>query len=206
MSILPFRARRGVAVMSEEQAKKHSGSGWERVNSRTRSLNESDRLKPLEVQSNSGGNQEPSLAVPEALEIRAPLVNGPGGLIMRLRKNQIDRKAALDALQSHYNAQLDLLGYQLRSAVTVSKARADRIAEEFLSKLDSEHIEVLKELGLRNAEVRAAAMIQARDMIAKKLREVQDKDWPEKLVERAIDDLLELERRVCSEMMRELGT
>jgi hypothetical protein len=192
--------------MSEEQAKKHSGSGWERVNSRTRSLNESDRLKPLEVQSNSGGNQEPSLAVPEALEIRAPLVNGPGGLIMRLRKNQIDRKAALDALQSHYNAQLDLLGYQLRSAVTVSKARADRIAEEFLSKLDSEHIEVLKELGLRNAEVRAAAMIQARDMIAKKLREVQDKDWPEKLVERAIDDLLELERRVCSEMMRELGT
>ena len=156
--------------MSEEQAKKHSGSGWERVNSRTRSLNESDRLKPLEVQSNSGGNQEPSLAVPEALEIRAPLVNGPGGLIMRLRKNQIDRKAALDALQSHYNAQLDLLGYQLRSAVTVSKARADRIAEEFLSKLDSEHIEVLKELGLRNAEVRAAAMIQARDMIAKKLR------------------------------------
>jgi hypothetical protein len=192
--------------MSEEQAKKHSVSGWERVNSRTRGLNESDRLKPLEVQSNSVGNQEPSLAVPEALEIRAPLVNGPGGLIMRLRKNQIDRKAALDALQSHYNAQLDLLGYQLRSAVTVSKARADRIAEEFLSKLDSEHIEVLKELGLRNAEVRAAAMIQARDMIAKKLREVQDKDWPEKLVERAIDDLLELERRVCSEMMRELGT
>jgi hypothetical protein len=97
------------------------------------------------------------------------------------------------------------LRYQLRKAVSVSNARADRIAEEFLKKLDSEHLQVLKELGLRNAETRADGLIKVRDMIAAKLMEVQTKNWPQLLVERAVDDLLDLERRVCGEMLKELG-
>jgi len=63
----------------------------------------------------------------------------------------------------------------------------------------------LKDLGLRNAETRASALIEVRDMIAAKLGEVQKKKWPQPLVDRTIDDLLDLEKRVCAEMMKELG-
>jgi hypothetical protein len=192
--------------MTENRKPQSDENRWSRVNSRARSREEVKAPAEPDVEVGAVEARGASLVVPEAVAITTPGTEGPGGFLMKWQKRQIDRKTAIDALQAHYNAQLEVLGYQLRSAVTVSKARADRIAEEFLTKLDSEHIQVLKEMGLRNAEVRATAMIQVRDMIAAKLKDVQDKDWPEQLVNRAIDDLLDLERRVCSEMMKELGS
>jgi len=100
---------------------------------------------------------------------------------------------------------LDALRYHLGKAVSVSNARADRIAEEFLKQLDSEHIQVLKELGLRNAEVRATALIEIREMIFKKLKELETKKWPQPLIDRTLEDLFDLEKRVSGEMMKELG-
>jgi F0F1-type ATP synthase membrane subunit b/b' len=124
---------------------------------------------------------------------------------MQWKKNQLDRTTALQAIQAQYNAQLDALRYHLGKAVSVSNARADRIAEEFLKKLDSEHIQILKELGLRNAETRATALIEVREMIFIKLKELETKKWPQPLVDRTIRDLFDLEKRVCAEMMKELG-
>lgn len=151
---------------------------------------------------------ERCLAEPTASPITVPLpdTDAPRGIVMQWKRNQIDRQTAIKAIQEQYNAQLDALGYHLRKAVSVSNARADRIAEEYLKKLDSEHIQILKDLGLRNAETRARALIEVREMIAVKLQEVQSKKWPQSLKDRTVDDLLDLEKRVSAEMMKELGT
>jgi hypothetical protein len=153
-----------------------------------------------------GGGDPDNSIVPKAVSVPLPDTDTPRGILMQFRRNQIDRRTALKAIQAQYDAQLDALRYQLQKAVSVSNARADRIAEEFLKKLDSEHLEVLKDLGLRNAETRATALIQVRDMIAAKLKEVQTKNWPQQLLDRTIDDLVDLEKRVCAEMMKELGS
>lgn len=141
---------------------------------------------------------------PDAVALSIPRCE-PRGILMQWKKDAIDRQTALQAIQSQYDAQLEALRYQLTKAVTVSNAQVDCIAEEFLKKLDSEHLEVLKEFGLKNLDTRSNALIEVRDIIAAKLREVQGKSWPQSLVERTIDDLLDLEKRICAEMMRELG-
>jgi hypothetical protein len=188
---------------SNQQGKK---TDWSRVESvigkekKDRSANDrladaSEGTELISVQSN----------VPAPLNVPLPDTKAPRGILMQWKKNQLDRKTAIQALEAQYNSQLDALRYHLSKAVSVSNARADRIAEEFLKQLDSEHIEVLKDLGLRNADTRARALIEVRDTIAARLAEVQEKNWPAPLIERTINDLIDLEKRVCSEMMRELG-
>jgi hypothetical protein len=144
-------------------------------------------------------------AVPPTMDVPVVDTETPRGIIMQWKKNAIDRKATLQAIEAQYNSQLDALRYHLGKAVSVSNARADRIAEEFLKQLDSEHIQVLKELGLRNAEVRATALIEIREMIFKKLKELETKKWPQPLIDRTLEDLFDLEKRVSGEMMKELG-
>ncbi len=192
--------------MSEQSNQEPDNIDWSRVEARMRSRQgaspETEQATyPLERKE---GDQDHSI-VPASIAVPLPETDAQRGIVMQWKRNQIDKKTALQAIQAQYDAQLDALRYQLRKAVTVSNARADRIAEEFLKKLDSEHIQVLKDLGLKNAETRARALIEVRDMIAAKLMEVQGKRWPQQLVDRTIDDLVDLEKRVCTEMMKELG-
>jgi hypothetical protein len=182
------------------QSNDRKESNWDFVNER-----ESARIAPQSVSLARTDEAAPISAVPSNLNVQLPDTDKSRGFLMEWRKNNLDRKTAIQAITAQYNSQLDILKYQLQKAVTVSNARADRIAEEFLQKLDSEHIQILKDLGLRNAETRASGLIEVRDMIASKLREVQGKDWPKPLLDRTIDDLLALESRVAGEMLRELG-
>jgi hypothetical protein len=186
--------------MAEKNSQEPNDTDWSRVESRMKSKERSEQVAyPLERAEGSHP------IVPTDLTVPLPDTEATRGILMQWKRNQIDRKTALQAIQSQYDSQLDALRYHLRKAVSVSHARADRTAEEFLKKLDSEHIQILKDLGLRNAETRASALIEVRDMIAAKLGEVQKKKWPQPLVDRTIDDLLDLEKRVCAEMMKELG-
>lgn len=192
--------------MTENNSQDQNANKWDRVESRIKSRGGSvpkteHVANPLALVEDNPPHQ----FVPSEISVPEPDTEASHGILMQWQKGQISKKAALEALQVKYDAQLDALKFQLSKAVNVSNARADRIAEEFLKKLDSEHIQVLKGLGLRNAETRASALIEIRDMIASKLNEVQTKNWPPALVDRTIDDLLDLEKRVCSEMMKELG-
>src|SRR5262245_61711215 len=181
---------------------------WSRVDARIKTKQE---LSPVPKQVSSPLTRgeielDDPTAVPESIALSVPETESSRGILHQWKLSKIDKKTALEAVQARYDAQLDTLRYQLRQAVNVSNARADRIADEFLKKLDAEHMEVLTSLGLRNASSRADALIKAREIIAIKLSEIQSKNWPQALVDRTIDDILELERRVCAEMMRELGT
>jgi hypothetical protein len=193
--------------MSDTSGPDSNKTDWSRVEARVKAkqgLSPGSSQVPSPI-TYGEGDPDHSI-VPASINLPTPETDSQRGILHQWRLNKIDRKTALEAIQARYDAQLDALRYQLQKAVTVSNARADRIAEEFLKKLDAEHMEVLTDLGLRNAANRADALIKVREMIVSKLCEVQSKNWPQSLLDRAIDDILELERRVCAEMMKELGT
>ena len=123
------------------------------------------RMKPKDTGSTWSGNDAlparrddlvPAESVVAPLTtVLMPDTQAARGIVMQWKKNQLDRKTTLQALESYYDAQLEKLRYRLRKDVGVSNAAADRTAEEFLEKLDTEHIQILKDLGLRNTETRA---------------------------------------------------
>lgn len=143
--------------------------------------------------------------VPSAPTVDAPDPNAATGIIAQFRRNQLSRKATIAALKEHYDTQLDTLKYSLAKASQVQKARADVLAEEYLQQLDARQLEVLSELGLRNKETRERALVELTEMTVAKLREVQDKDWPDEIRRDTIEELLGLRKRAVAEMMRELG-
>jgi hypothetical protein len=144
-------------------------------------------------------------SVPPAPSVALPDNTAPQGILTRWRENKLGRKAALRALEAHYDSQLDALTHSLGKAVQVQKARADVIAGEYLRELDARQLEMLAELGLRNKDTRERALLELTEMTAAKLREVQDKDWPAELVRDTIGELLALRKRVVAEIMKELG-
>jgi hypothetical protein len=143
--------------------------------------------------------------VPSPLDAPLPDPKEKGGFLERLQKGQIDRRTAVSEFQDRCDAQLEALRFQLRKAVSVSNARADLVAEEYLKGLDAEHLEVLADLGLRNTRTRAESLKSVTDMIVQQMKEVQEKDWPAALIDSTIDELLALRARTCAELMRELG-
>lgn len=143
--------------------------------------------------------------VPQAPSVDAPDPNAAQGILAKFKKNQLSRRATIQALETHYETQLDTLKYSLAKASQVQKARADVLAEEYLQQLDARQLEVLSELGLRNKDTRERALLDLTEMTVAKLREVQEKDWPDELRRDTIEELLGLRKRAVAEMMRELG-
>lgn len=127
------------------------------------------------------------------------------GILGKWKANRIGRKSAMESIQLHYASELDILAHRLSKAAQVKKAHTDVLAEEYLKELDSKHLAVLSEFGLRNKETRERALIELTDATAAKLREVQEKDWPEELIHDTIVQLFALRKRVVAEMMKELG-
>jgi hypothetical protein len=143
--------------------------------------------------------------IPSTPAVMPPASDQQLGILGQWRANKLGRKAAMESIQLHYTSQLDALAHQLAKAAQVRKAQADVMAEEFLKELDTQHLAVLTEFGLRNKETRERALIELTDATASKLREVQEKDWPEELIRDTIMQLFSLRKRVVSEMMKELG-
>lgn len=143
--------------------------------------------------------------VPSPFDAPLPDPKETGGFLERLQKGQIDRRTAVSEFRERCNVQLETLRFQLRKALSVSNARADLVAEEYLKGLDAEHLEVLAGLGLRNTRTRAESLKAVTDMIVQQMKEVQEKDWPEALIDSTLDELLTLRERTCAELMRELG-
>lgn len=143
--------------------------------------------------------------IPSPLEVPVPDPREKGGLLERWQKGNIDRRMAVNEFQDRCDAQLEALRFQLRKAVSVSNARADLMAEEYLKGLDAEHLEILAGLGLRNTRTRAESLKAVTEMIVEQIKEIQDKDWPPALIDHTIDELLALRTRTCAELMRELG-
>lgn len=127
------------------------------------------------------------------------------GILMRWKKNQLEKKAAVRELETYYERRLDVLAYKLERAGHVEKARSHLVAEEYLKELDAKHLEVLSQIGLRNKDTRERGLVQLTDMTVARIKEVHEKDWPPEIVHDTIQELFELRKRYVAEMMRELG-
>lgn len=138
--------------------------------------------------------------------IDVPEMSAPQGILSEFKANRIKRKAAMAALQTHYDNQLDVLAHTLSKAALVEKSRADVTADHFLKELDAQHLEVLAELGMRNKQTREQSLIDLTEQTCQRIREVQEKDWPPQLVEETLQQLLGLRKRYIAEILAELGS
>ncbi|HKD36094.1 MAG TPA: hypothetical protein VKB78_04815, partial [Pirellulales bacterium] len=98
-------------------------------------------------------NPSPAVAPPTQVSIALP-VEQPRDFISKLKANAKNRKAMMEALDAHYATQLDGLRAQLSAGLRVHKSKLDLQAEEYLKSLDAQHLEVLGQLGIRNADTR----------------------------------------------------
>jgi hypothetical protein len=147
----------------------------------------------------------PAVAAPQTQgSIKLP-VEEPRDFIGRLKANSKNRKAMMQALDAHYHSQLEGLRAQLSAGLKVHKSKLDLQAEEYLKSLDAQHLDVLGQLGIRNAATRWKAITELTDLAVAKIKEVQEKQWPESLIDETIGQILELKNRVAAEVMREFG-
>jgi len=184
--------------MSDEPSKKQNKTDWSRV---------STSLQPSAAEPNAvvpAQNRPTELA--EVNAIKVPKMEAPRGILSEFKANHIKRKAAMTALQTHYDGQLDVLTHTLAKVGQVEKSRADVVAEEFLKELDAKHLEVLVELGMRNKQTRERALLELTDQTVRTVRDVMAKDWPEELIQETLQQLFALRKRVIGEILKELGS
>lgn len=140
-----------------------------------------------------------------AVQVEMPSADGARGVLARYKANKLKRSAALEALEKTYAGQLDVLEHRIIEATRVKKAETHVQAEEYLKELDAQNLEVLAEIGLRNRETRERALIELTERTSATIAEVQEKNWPQALIEDTIEQLFALRRRLIREIMEELG-
>jgi hypothetical protein len=141
----------------------------------------------------------------QAVDVPHSSVQKPDGAIAQFKASQIGRKTALKHVQLWYEGQLEAARHAVAEAVRVRKAEASRVAERLLMEIDSEHVEYLLTLGLRNSEARSRVMIELGDQTSRALKEIEGRDWPPPLIQQAIDGVWEKHRRFFQKIMEELG-
>jgi hypothetical protein len=194
-----------VAENSDQLANKKD---WSRVES----LLTANDPTPASTPGQLVRTRDPALVPAENSEIPAPLIvprpdlMGSQGILARLKANQLGRKAALEQLQVQYSGQLDVLKETVSQAVKVHKTRIGVAAEEYLRTLDSKHLELLTQLGMRNAATRWKAVTDLTDMAVAKINEVEGKNWPQRFIDDTINKIFAVRERVANEIMKELGS
>jgi hypothetical protein len=141
----------------------------------------------------------------QAVDVPNSLVQKPDGAIAQFKASQIGKRAVLKHVQIWYEGQLEAAKHAVGEAVRVRKAEASRVAERLLMEIDSEHVEYLLTLGLRNEDARSRAMIELGDQTSKTLKEIEGRDWPPALIQQAIDGIVERHRRFFQKITEELG-
>jgi hypothetical protein len=111
----------------------------------------------------------------------------------------------MEYLEVWYRARLEVARHRLSEVARVRKAEATLLAEQFLHGINSQHLEYLTSLGLRNEEVRTRAFIQLSDQTAAALREIQSRDWPQPMLDRTVEAILDRHEKFFRKVAEELG-
>lgn len=129
----------------------------------------------------------------------------PEGVIASFKANTITRKAAIEHLKVYYEKQLEAARHHLTEVVRVRKAGSTAVAEQMLASINSQQMQFLVEVGLRNEGVRHRALMQLNDQVAQTLRDIQNADWPDALREQAVTGVLDRQRKFFERLMTDLG-
>ncbi len=180
--------------MAAQEGQQASTKDWSLAESVLRSRQKASQMVPT---------NKPTMPVIPTQVIAPPFLAEQEGIVARWKANQMGRKAALEALGAQYSGHLDLVKHNVLEQVKVGKERISVTAEESLKELDAKHLEVLAQLGLRNADTRLKTMSDVTDMVVARLKEVEGKDWPLPLKEEMITKAFALRDRVVAEIMKE---
>ncbi|MGH7948604.1 MAG: hypothetical protein ACREQF_05220 [Candidatus Binataceae bacterium] len=127
------------------------------------------------------------------------------GVLVRFKEKRITRKAAAEQLKILYEGQRELIKHQVNEAVRIGKASATQVAETYLFKLNSQHLEELDTLGLQNTGKRQEMLRKLADQTSQNLRQAEESDWPDSVKKRTIDGIFELHDQFFDKLNRELG-
>jgi hypothetical protein len=145
------------------------------------------------------------LEVPASIQPPPEPVAKPDGVVTQYKANKITRRAALEHLEVWYKAQLEVARHRLTEVARVRKAEATQLAEQFLHSINSQHLQFLAELGLRNEDARNRAFLALGDQTSNALREIQERDWPPQMIESTIQAVMDRYSRFFAKLSHELG-
>lgn len=130
----------------------------------------------------------------------------PSGIFTTIRARTLQNELIIQTLQAQQRAQLETLKYKISKAVLAANAHADLLTKEYLTKLDEQWMLIFQKYEIRHLTIKSAMMTEVTARIVETIEMVQSQDWPEDLIHRTIDSLLQLRENVITKVMRELGT
>jgi hypothetical protein len=110
--------------------------------------------------------------------------------IGRFKLGGIERKAALEKIQSMYDAQLEATKHSLKRALEVEKERVDLIAKKYIYEITEEYLRDMSAFGIQNYQARVETLFKLNEETARLLKTAQDQDIPERLREKTLDAIL----------------
>jgi len=124
-------------------------------------------------------------------------------LIGRFKRNAIDRKAALSALRSMYEAQLDAAKHALTRAVDVEKKRIDTVADKYIFQITEEYLRNMRELGLQNFDSRMQTLLQLNEKMASLIQQAEAQNVPPSVRDTTISNIYKKYKEFSDKLMEE---
>jgi hypothetical protein len=150
----------------------------------------------------------PAELEPSRSGISNPETGGPAqanGIVARYKANAITRKATLEYLSAYYTEQLEVARHHLSEVARVRKAGSTAVAEQLLASINSQQMQFLIEVGLRNQGTRNQAVVALGNQTSVALKQVMESDWPQNLMDQALNGILESQRKFFDRLMKDLG-
>jgi hypothetical protein len=169
-----------------------SDNKWEKVDSLLRK--EEHKTIP------STGRSDPLSPINDKIEtIRKQELD----IIGRFKRNAIDRRAALEALQAMHDAQLEAAKHALKRAVDVEKERIDAVANKYIFHITEEYLRNMRELGLQNYESRMETLLQLNETMARLALKAASQDVPDSIRTSTIENIHKKYREFSDRLMEE---
>jgi len=124
-------------------------------------------------------------------------------IVGRYKRNAIDRRAALQALQAMHDAQLDAAQHALKRSVDVEKQRIDTVADKYIFHITEEYLRNMRDLGLQNFESRMETLLQLNKSAAALLEKALAQDVPSAIRDATIENITKKYREFSDRLMEE---
>ena len=160
---------------------------WPRRNEGGSVMSE-DKWKPIEEGIDKKKRQDEGKK--EHLKPDLPTVDpgvGPQGILEKVKIGGVERKARIEALTLETKARLEVWAHRMKAEVIVAQTKLDVRMEEQLELIGKQHLENLRDLGIKNFEERSAAVQQLSRVAAAELLKIQDADVPNMMKEKMLN-------------------
>jgi translation elongation factor EF-G len=124
-------------------------------------------------------------------------------IVGRFKRNAIERREALKALQAMHDAHFEAATHALKRAVDVERERIDTVANKYIFHITEEYLRNMRELGLQNYESRMTTQLQLNETTKRLLEQAQAQDVPSTICDATIENILRKHREFADKLMQE---